>query len=174
MRPALASLGMGAIVLVTRERSDDQTALPPAVLLLIEIGDRRRGVPGCWHGARSAGASSRSAVSDDGVSDAPGEVARLFRRHDAVEVQLHFAIDHAAHAFDQAMRLVVFLAEANDVVQRHAGRHGERRLIDDLIAGVQLGHDEMARRAVGQHAAGEGLVIGANARESWAAGRGAG
>ena len=55
-----------------------------------------------------------------------------------MEVQLHFAIDDAADAFDQAVRLVVFLAAADDLVELHAGRHGERRLVDDLVAGVEL------------------------------------
>ena len=42
-------------------------------------------------------------------------------------------------------------------------RHGERRLVDDLIAGIELGHDEVAGRAVGEHAAGVGVVIGPDA-----------
>ncbi len=37
-----------------------------------------------------------------------------------MKVQPHFAIDDAAHPFDQAVRLVIFLPDADDVVQRHA------------------------------------------------------
>jgi hypothetical protein len=36
-------------------------------------------------------------------------------------VQLHFAVHHAPHSFYQAMRLVVFLAAADDFVARRAG-----------------------------------------------------
>ena len=87
-------------------------------------------------------------------------------RDDAVEVELDFAVDDAADAFDQATWFVIFLAEADDLVELHAGRDSERRLIDDLVASVELGDDEVTGRAVGEHADGVGIVIGFGAREA--------
>src|SRR5262245_2958454 len=49
-----------------------------------------------------------------------GKRANLRPCDDAVKVQLDFAVDHAAHALDQAMRLVVLLAAADDLVELHA------------------------------------------------------
>src|SRR5262245_56032930 len=90
----------------------------------------------------------------------------LFPRHNAVEVELDFAGDDAADAFDEAAGLVVFLAEADDLVELHAGRYRVGGLINDLIAGVELGDDEVAGGAVGEHAAGVGVVIRARAGEA--------
>ena len=77
-------------------------------------------------------------------------------------MQLHFAIHHSANAFHEAMRLVVLLAAANDFVALCAGRHHERRLVNDLAAGIEFRNDEVARRAVGEHSARIGIVIRLN------------
>src|SRR2546423_15378185 len=86
--------------------------------------------------------------------------------HDTVEVELDFAGDDAAEAFDEAAGFVVFLAEADDLVELHAGGNSVGGLVDDLIAGVELGDDEVTGGAVGEHAAGVGVVIGAGGGEA--------
>jgi hypothetical protein len=104
----------------------------------------------------------RASLRDEIAALGPGYglASRLLPpRHDAVEVKLHFAIDDAADAFDETAGLVVFLAEADDLIELHAGRHGVGRLIDNLIAGVELRHDEVAGRPIGQHPAGVGIMI---------------
>src|SRR5262249_41458607 len=78
----------------------------------------------------------------------------------AVEVQPDFAGHHTADSFDQAVRLVVFLAAAGGFVPLHAGRDGGGRLVDDLIARIELGNDEVAGGAVGEHAEGIGVAVG--------------
>src|SRR5262245_174936 len=81
-------------------------------------------------------------------------------------MELDFAIDDAADAFDKAAGLIVFLSEADNLFELHAGGYGIGRLIDDLITGVELGNDEVASAAVGKHAAGVGVVIGPGAGEA--------
>jgi hypothetical protein len=46
-------------------------------------------------------------------------------RHHPVEVQLHFAVHHAADALDQALGLIVFLADPHHVFQLYARRDGK-------------------------------------------------
>src|SRR5688572_8909428 len=70
---------------------------------------------------------------------------------DPVKVQLHLAVHDAADAFYEAVRLIVRLAAADDLVQRQAGRDRERRLINDLIARVQFRDDKVTRRPIRQH-----------------------
>src|SRR4051812_5333181 len=96
-----------------------------------------------------------------------GEGAALAAGDDAGGVKLGFAIDDAADTFDEAAGLVVFLAEADDLVELHAGGDGKGGLVDDLIAGVELGDDEVAGGAVSEHADGVGVVIGLGAGEAW-------
>ena len=59
-------------------------------------------------------------------------------RHDALEVQLDFAVHHAPHPFDETARFVIFLSDPDDVVELHARRDGERGLEDDLIARIEF------------------------------------
>src|SRR5690349_2522380 len=54
----------------------------------------------------------------------------------AIEMQLHLAVYHPADAFNEAMGFVILLAAADNFVTRHAGRHHECRLINDLAARV--------------------------------------
>lgn len=84
-----------------------------------------------------------------------------------MKVQLDFAIDDAANSLDQTTRLVVLLPSSYDFVERCSWRDGEGGLVDDLIAGVKVGDDEVACRAVRQHAVGVGIVIRPNAGEAW-------
>ncbi len=91
---------------------------------------------------------------------------RLLSGDDAVEVEADFAGDGAADAFDEAVRLVVFLAAASDFVELHARRDREGRLIDDLIAGIEIWHDEMTRGAVGEHAERMGVAVGRHTGEA--------
>src|SRR5205823_2060135 len=72
--------------------------------------------------------------------------------HYLVEMEFDFSIEHPAKAFDQASGLVVRLANADNLLQRRSGGHGEGILVDDLVPGVQLRHNEMDGSAIGQHA----------------------
>ena len=58
---------------------------------------------------------------------------------------------------------VQFPGLLDDLLQRRAGLHGEGILVDDLLARVQLGHDEMHGRTVGQHAVAVRIAIGVGA-----------
>jgi hypothetical protein len=40
-------------------------------------------------------------------------------------------------------------------------------LVNDLIAGIQLRHDEMRRRSVGQHAVTVSVLVWLRPREGW-------
>src|SRR4051794_21409052 len=48
-----------------------------------------------------------------------------FSRHHAIKVQLHFAVHHAAHTLNQAMRLVVLLPAPDDFASLGSRRHHE-------------------------------------------------
>jgi hypothetical protein len=61
-----------------------------------------------------------------------------------MEVQLDFAINHSTDTFHQAVRLIILLPDSPDLVQLHAGHYLKCRLIDCLITGIQIGHDEVA------------------------------
>ena len=76
-----------------------------------------------------------------------------------MEVQLNFAVDDAADAFDETGRFVVALPLAFDRIERSSGSHGECALVDDLIAGVEFGDDEVNRRSEGQHVARVRILI---------------
>lgn len=83
-----------------------------------------------------------------------------------MKVQLHLTINDAADALDQTARLVVGLADADDVVERFTRGDGEGGLVDDLVSGVKFWNDEVARRSVSQHPIRIRVVIGPNAGEA--------
>src|SRR5437773_2237234 len=72
--------------------------------------------------------------------------------HNLVKMLLDFPIQHAAQTLDQASRLVVRFADADDLIQGRPRGHSEGVLVNDLIAGVELRHDEVDGGAVSQHA----------------------
>ena len=82
-----------------------------------------------------------------------------------MKVQLDFAVDNAADAFDDARRFVVSLALAFDVCQLSSWSHGECALMDDLIAGVEFGDDEVDRCSERQHVASVRILIRMEAGE---------
>jgi hypothetical protein len=65
-----------------------------------------------------------------------------------MEVELNFARCHASYAFDKAVWLVIFLAAVNNLFEFHSVGHGERRLINDLVTGIEFWHDKVTGRAV--------------------------
>ena len=56
-----------------------------------------------------------------------------------MEVHFDFAVDNAAQSLDEARRFVIGLPLPLDGLQRRAGFHCERALMNDLIAGIQFG-----------------------------------
>jgi hypothetical protein len=63
-----------------------------------------------------------------------------------VEVQLDLAIAYAAYSFNEAIRLVMLLANPNHFLELHAWLSAEGRLMDGLISRIQFGNDEVACR----------------------------
>lgn len=54
-------------------------------------------------------------------------------------MQPDLAGDDPADAFNEALGLVLFLTATDDLVDGRTWRNAERRLVDDLIAGVSSG-----------------------------------
>lgn len=69
-----------------------------------------------------------------------------------MEVKFHLAVDHAAQPLDENRRLVLRLAPALNLRQRGTRQDGERPLVDDLVARIELWNDEVHGGTVGQHA----------------------
>src|SRR5437660_8486176 len=90
----------------------------------------------------------------------------VFRGHPAMKMQLHFAVEHAPQSLDQAGRLMIGLADALDLLERRSRGDGEGVLMDDLIARIQLRHDEMDGGAVSQHAVAIRITVGLRSGES--------
>src|SRR5262245_39443876 len=81
-------------------------------------------------------ARRRSGIRCERGSGSQKVSPRLLTRDHSIEMQLHFAVDYSADAFDEAVRFIVLLATADDFVARDARRDHERRLVNDLTAGV--------------------------------------
>ena len=64
-------------------------------------------------------------------------------------MELDFPIEYPAQTFNQASGLVVRLPNADNLLQGGARGHSKGILVNDLIAGVQFGHDKMNRGAIG-------------------------
>lgn len=69
-----------------------------------------------------------------------------------MEVKFHLAVNHAAQPLDENGRLVLRLSHALNLRQRGSRQDGERRLMDDLVARIELRNNEVHGGAVGQHA----------------------
>src|SRR5262245_13399197 len=111
----------------------------------------RQSSPNTSPGCRTAGLSrADSCIAEESriVAQTRGRIkavsAELAPCNDTMKVQLHLAADHAPHALYQAMRLVIFLTTADDLFKLDSGGHGERRLVNNLVSGIELRHDEMA------------------------------
>ena len=77
-----------------------------------------------------------------------------------MEVELDFPIAHSPDTFYQTSRLVVLLALADNIVEFGTRGNAEGRLIDGLVASVELRDDEMASRTEGQHTGSISIMIG--------------
>jgi hypothetical protein len=82
-----------------------------------------------------------------------------------MEMEFHFAINHAADSFDQAAWFVIGFALPFDLFQRSSREYRERALVDDLISRVEFRHDEMHCRTVSQHAVLIGVFVGTESRK---------
>ena len=60
-----------------------------------------------------------------------------------METELHLTVEHAAQSLHQAIGFMVHFADSHNLVQGRAGGNGESILVDDLVAGVEFGDDEM-------------------------------
>ena len=83
-----------------------------------------------------------------------------------MEMQLHFFRCNPPNSFHKTPWFVVLLPEPNGGFKAGARRNAERGLLNDLIAGVELRNDKMARRAVDQHSGLIGIVIRPNPRKA--------
>jgi hypothetical protein len=85
---------------------------------------------------------------------------------DTMKMKDDLAIHYPANPLDQTLRFIIFLAALNDLLQSSPGRHGEGRLMDGLIAGIEFGNNEVAGSAKSQHPGSEGIVVGTQSRET--------
>ena len=83
-----------------------------------------------------------------------------------MEVQLDLAIAYAANSFDEALRLIVLLANPNHFLEFHPRLSAERRLMDGLISRIQFRNDKVACRTKREHPGCVGIVIGPQSSET--------
>src|SRR5207302_10053815 len=76
-----------------------------------------------------------------------------------MKMQLDLPVEYPAHPLYQASRFMVRFADADDLLQGSPRGDRERILVNDLIAGVELRHDEVDGGSVGQHAMAVGIPI---------------
>jgi len=77
-----------------------------------------------------------------------------------MKVQVNFAVDYSADAFDKTLRLVVTFPFGDDRIDRRSGSDREGTLVDRLIASIELGNDEMTRCPERQHPRVIGIMVG--------------
>lgn len=84
-----------------------------------------------------------------------------------MEMELNFAIDNASDTFRQASWLVLALSLFDDSIDLCSRSDGKGRLIDCLVAGIELRYDEMTGGPEGQHPGGKRVVIGLKPWKAW-------
>src|SRR5262249_24432558 len=82
-----------------------------------------------------------------------------------MEMKFHLAVQYATQSFRQTGRFVIRLTKVLDVLQRRSRGDRERVLVNDLIARIELWHDEMNGGAIGQHAMAVGVAVRLRAGE---------